>query len=105
MWKIGIAIVINVYMLIALCTLIAIKITKKLMCKENGLIPIKKTVKVIILTLSIYLIPIIGLSLCLVYCEKAIGFIILAIFISAFPLAEYVIIPLSYKDRAKITEK
>ena len=72
---------------------------------ENLSIPIKRTIHVVLLTLSIYLVPIIGLSICLVCCEQAIGLIILGILLSVFPVTKYVIIPFSDRKHIKITEK
>ena len=105
MWKIGIAVVITVYVMIALSTFFAIRFTKGVMRGENLSIPIKRTIHIVLLTLGIYLIPIIGLSICLVCCEQAIGFIILAILLSVFPVTKYVIIPFSDRKHIKITEK
>ena len=105
MWKIGIAVVITVYVMIALATIFAIRFTKGMLRKENLSIPIKRTIHVVALVLGIYLIPIIGLAMCLIYCEQAIGLIILAILLSVFPVTKYVIIPLSDIKHIKITEK
>lgn len=105
MWKIGIAVVITIYVMITLATLFAIRFTKSMLQKENLSIPIKRATHVVCLTLGIYLIPIIGLAMCLVYCEQAIGLIILGILFSVYPVTKYVIIPLSDRKHIKITEK
>lgn len=105
MWKIGIAVVITVYLMVALCTLWSIKLAQIVLHERRSSISTKRTIHVVYLILSIYLIPIIGLSICLIYCQRIIFFIILPIFISIFPITKYVIIPLSNKKRIKLIEK
>lgn len=105
MWKIGIAVVITVYLMVALSILLAIKITKVAMREKKLSLPMKRAIHVVVLTLSIYLVPIIGLSICLACYEQAVGFIILGIFLSFLPVTNYVIIPLSDKKYITLIEK
>ena len=101
MHGIEIALVIIIYVMIVFCSLFTILFTKNILGNQKSFEPIKKTIHVVALVLGIYFIPIIGLGMCLVNFEQAIGLTIGVILLSVFPVTKYIIIPIidNYKNK------
>lgn len=105
MWKAGIFLFLEVFVIEAIAVWLALKMAKKCLLVDDHEIPRKRMFHLLKVLTIIYTIPIIALCMALVYSSRWVSVIIPLILLSVFPVSGYIIIPLVDRKKQKLYDE